>query len=82
MCYNTSIMGVITIEVPQRVEKKYKLASKKEADEVIDKLDRMAKKKKYVDLSEVFGMWTDRKESAQEIARELRRKNNTRSKNG
>ncbi len=75
-------MGVITIEVPQRVSKKYQIDSEKKAKELIESLDKMSpQKKKLRDLSDVVGIWADRIESAEEIARELRRKSN-RVKNG
>jgi hypothetical protein len=75
-------MGVITIEIPQKVKKSYKIESADSAKSIIDQLDRDAQKKKYVDLSDVVGIWADRPESAEEIARELRRKSNSRQKNG
>jgi hypothetical protein len=78
-CYNL-IMGVITIEVPQPVTKRYKLKSEKSATEVIEKLDRLVKRsdngmtgRKRIDFSGVIGMWADRPESTEEIARKLRR---------
>ncbi len=76
-------MGVITIEVPQKVRKNYQIASEKKAKELIDSLDLLEpKKKKLRDLSDVVGIWADRTESAEEIARELRRKSNLRRGNG
>jgi hypothetical protein len=75
-------MGVITIEVPQRVKMTYRINSKESANEVIEKLDQVTKKGRNVDLSDVLGIWADRPESAEEIARELRRKSNSRVKNG
>ena len=64
-------MGIITIEVPQKGEKSYKIASKKKARDLIEELDQMAPKRKLRDLSSVFGMWADRTESTEQIAREL-----------
>lgn len=70
-------MGVITIEVPQQVNKKYQIASEKKARQLIESLDKVRPKtKKLRDLSDAVGIWADRSESAEEIARELRRKNN------
>lgn len=72
-------MGLITIEVPQRVTKTYQIASEKKAKELIDNLDKMKQKKgKIRDLSDVFGIWADRPESAEEIARKLRKSSNQR----
>lgn len=70
-------MGVITIEVPQRVNRKYQIASEKKARQLIESLDKARPKtKKLRDLSEAVGIWADRPESAEEIARDLRRKSN------
>lgn len=70
-------MGLITIEVPQRVTKKYQIASEKKAKELIDSLDKMKpKKEKGRDLSDAVGLWAARSESAEEIARKLRKSNN------
>lgn len=75
-------MGVITIEVPQPVRTTYRIDSEEKARDVIEDLDKVATKKKYVDLSDVLGIWADRPESGEEIARELRKKSNSRVKNG
>lgn len=71
------ITGMITIEAPERVSSMYQNDSEKKAKELIESLDKIRpRKKKLRDLSDVAGMWSFRKESAEEIARELRRKNN------
>ena len=75
-------MGVITVEVPQRIKQNYRIDSKIKAEELIDSLDRLGTKKKILDLSDIVGLWADRKESGEEISRELRRKSNSRVKNG
>jgi len=75
-------MGVITVEVPQRIKENYRIDSEFKAKELIANLDRLGTKKKLRDLSDIVGLWADRNESAEEIARELRRKSNSRLKNG
>lgn len=75
-------MGVITIEVPQRVKRSYRIESEDSAKDVMKRLEKVAKKSKLVDLTSVFGIWSDRTESAEEISAELRKKSNSRVKNG
>lgn len=75
-------MGVITIEVPQKVKKVYRLVSEDSAKDVMEKLDKLVKKANRSDLTSVVGIWADRTESAEEIARDLRKKSNSRIKNG
>ena len=75
-------MGVITIEVPQPVRTTYKIESEDSAKDVIEELDKVATKKKYIDLSDVLGIWADRDQSRDEIAEDLRKNTNSRTKNG
>ena len=75
-------MGVITIEVPQRVKRDYRIDSKDSAREIIERLDKVAKQAKHIDLSSVLGIWADRPETSEKIARDLRKKSNSREKNG
>jgi len=75
-------MGLITIQVPQRVKKIYRIDSEDSAREVIKNLDKVAKATKFVDLSSVSGIWADRPGTRDQIARELRKKSNSRVKNG
>lgn len=69
-------MGVITVEVPMPIDEDYTIESRLKAKKLIDSLRELGVKKKRRDLSDVVGIWADRKESAEEIARELRRKSN------
>jgi L-lactate utilization protein LutB len=71
-------MGQITIEVPQKLNKTYRIISEDSAKEVLDKLEVMVKKANHVKKKGLLGLWADREESAEEIARELRRKSNNR----
>ncbi len=71
-------MGLITIEVPQRVTRTYQIVSEKKAKELIDSLDQMKPKSgKEADdldsaLNAVFGIWSDRKESTADTAKRIR----------
>jgi len=71
-------MGRITIEVPQKLNKTYRIISEDSAKEVLDKLEVMVKKANHIKKNGLLGLWADREESAEEIARELRRKSNNR----
>ncbi len=72
-------MGVITIEIPQGVNRKYRIVSESSAKEVLSELENLVKRENKIDDDEILGMWADRKESAGEIARNLRRRSNDRS---
>lgn len=76
------VMGQITIEIPQRMKKSYRIDSVDSARDVIKRLEQVTKNEKFVDLSSVFGIWAARPESRDEIARELRKKSNSRTKDG
>jgi hypothetical protein len=72
-------MGQITIEIPQKVNRKYRLVSKSSAKEVLSQLEILVKNENQVSDDEILGLWADRKDSAEEIARNLREKTNHRS---
>jgi hypothetical protein len=81
-------MGQLVIEVPQNINLKVSVTSVKVADEIL----RLVKSPKktletitldlpYDDLDEIdeneaIGIWADREETADEIARAIRDKNN------
>ena len=76
-------MGQITIEIPQSVERKFRIVSEISAKEVLSKLEIIVKKENKIDDDEILGLWSERKESVKEIAQDLRKKTNDRSlKNG
>ena len=80
-------MGQLVIEVPQNINLKFSVKSVEVADEIL-RLVKSPKKKletiqlEYpydlndVDEREAVGIWADRKETADEIARAIRGKNN------
>ncbi len=79
-------MGQLVIEVPQNINLTFSVESVEVADEIL----RLVKKPKElktiqlnypydmddVDANEALGIWADRKETADEIARTIRDKNN------
>ena len=76
-------MGQITIEIPQSVDRKFRIISEISAKEVLSKLEIIVKKENKIDDDEILGLWSERKESVEEIAQDLRKKTNDRSlKNG
>ena len=72
-------MGQITIEIPQSVNRNYRLVSESSAKKVLSDLEHIIKAENKVADDEILGLWSDRKESVEEIAQELRRKSNDRS---
>lgn len=72
-------MGQITIEIPQSVNRNYRLITENSAQEVLSKLETLVREENKVDDDEILGLWADRKESVEELARNLRRKSNDRS---
>ena len=75
-------MGVITIKVPQDVNKTYRIASEAKARQLIDRLEGIETGKKRRDLGDVVGLWAERSQTAEEIARELRRGSNSKRSDG
>ena len=72
-------MGQITIEIPQSVNRNYRIVSEESAKKVLSNLELLVKKENDIADDEILGLWADRKETAEEIAKELRRKSNNRS---
>lgn len=79
-------MGQLVIEVPQNVNLKFRVKSAEIADEIL-RLVKSPKKKletitldlpynlDEIDENEAVGIWADREESAEEIARRIRENN-------
>ncbi|MDQ3711359.1 MAG: hypothetical protein M3388_03990, partial [Acidobacteriota bacterium] len=78
-CYNSAIMGQITIEIPQSVNRNYRIVSESSAKKVLSNLEHLVKTENDIADNEILGLWSDRKESVEDIASELRRKSNNRS---
>lgn len=66
-------MGRITIEIPQKINRTYRLISENSAKEILPGLDQMVKQENSFEDDEILGLWADREESVEEIARELRK---------
>ena len=75
-------MGQITIEIPQSVNRNYRIVSEDSARKVLSKLEILLKEENKIDHNEILGLWADREESVEEIARELRSGWNRTKKNG
>lgn len=69
-------MGQITIEIPQKVNRKYRIVSESSAKEVLAKLEKLLKKENKIDDDEILGLWADRNETVEEIAGNLRKRSN------
>jgi hypothetical protein len=74
------IMGQITIEIPQKVSKTYRIVSEDSAEQIISNLEILVTKENAVADDEILGLWADREETVEEIARDLRNKSNDRSR--
>lgn len=72
-------MGQITIEITQQINRSYRMVSENSATEVLSKLEHLVEQENKIDDGEILGLWADRKESVEEIAKELRQKSNDRS---
>ncbi len=72
-------MGQITIEIPQKINRTYRLVTENSAEKVLSNLDQIIRQENSVDDDEILGLWADREESAKEIAKDLRNKSNRRT---
>ncbi|MEO8073410.1 MAG: hypothetical protein ABI891_09070 [Acidobacteriota bacterium] len=84
-------MGQVTIEIPQNINRTYQVKDSEFGEQLLQNLEDFEKKTKSdklaniipprrnslkKDLAEAVGIWADREESAEEIARKIRDKNN------
>lgn len=65
-------MGQIIIEIPQNVNRTYRIVSEDSAQKLLLNLERLLKKEKPAEDEDILGLWTDREESVKEIARKSR----------
>lgn len=78
-------MGQVVIEIPQDVFAAFRVDDSKVSEQLLDDLKPYSEsrpglsaellKRRKAALEEVRGIWSDRKESAQEIARKIREAN-------
>ena len=70
-------MGQITIEIPQNISRTFRIqASDDSIKQILSELEKLAGSENSSmtnEPDEVLGIWADREESADEIARKLRR---------
>lgn len=84
-------MGQSVIEVPQNINRVFRVDNSEFSEKLLENLEDFEKKTKpkklanvipprrnslKEDLEKAFGIWADREESAEEIARNIRDKNN------
>ncbi len=81
-------MGELIIEVPQNVKRFYRVKDSKFSEQLLHDLEKNSssvetpavlsprRNNLKEDLADVFGIWSDREESAEEIARKIRNRNN------
>ncbi len=72
-------MGQITIEIPQKMSKTYRIISEDSAKQIVSNLEILVTKENSVEDDDILELWTDRTESVEEIAKDLRDKSNNRS---
>ena len=65
-------MGQITIEIPQSVQRNYRIISVDSANDILSKIEILVKDENNIKDDEVLGMWADRPESVEEISQTLR----------
>jgi hypothetical protein len=79
-------MGQLVIEIPQNIIRSFHIEDNKFSEKLLLDLENESVKKSNIipprrnslkeDLAQACGIWADRKESGQEIARTIRDKNN------
>lgn len=72
-------MGQITIEIPQKTSKTYRIISEDSAKRIISNIEIEVTKENSVEDDEILGLWSNRDEAVEEIAMDLRSKSNNRS---
>ncbi len=55
LCYNLSIMGQIIIEIPQNVNRTYRIVSENVAKRLLENLERVTEKE--VEDEDILGLW-------------------------
>ena len=82
-------MGQVVIELPQKVNLTYRFDDTKTGEKILKNLDDLAEERSKTpaimpprrnslkeDGDAILGIWADRTESAEEIARKIRNQNN------
>lgn len=72
------IMGSLTIEIPLKINRTFRVEDKQDAEKLIRELESLNKKKKEA-FDDVLGIWSGREESEEVLTENLRRKSNLRN---
>lgn len=70
-------MGSLTIEIPLKINRTFRVEDEREAERLVRELENMNKKKNAFD--DVLGIWAGREEKEEDLTEELRRKSNLRN---
>ena len=70
-------MGTISISLPIKVKGAFRVRDRKAARKLIDELEKIGERVTPID--ELFGIWTDRSETSEELTERLRDRNNQRN---
>lgn len=61
-------MGQIIIEIPQNVNRNYRIISEDSAKKLLSNLERLVKKETVVEDEDILGLWTAPNELGKEVA--------------
>lgn len=70
-------MGSLTIEIPLKVNQKFRVEDKKFATKLLRELENQGKNKGVFD--DVLGIWANREKTSEELTKDLRQKSNKRN---
>lgn len=62
-------MGQITIEIPQKTSKTYRIVSEDSAKRIISNIEIEVSKENSVEDDEILGLWSDRDERLKKLQR-------------
>lgn len=65
-------MGQIIIEIPQDIDRLYRIPLHESAEDILLKVDKLIALSNSIEDDEILNLWADCKESASEIAEEAR----------
>ena len=61
MCYNLLNMGQIIIEIPQAVNRTFRIVSEDSAKKLLANLERLLKKEKAIEDEDILSLWAEPK---------------------
>lgn len=68
-------MGSLTIEIPMKINRSFRVDDEKVATELLHELEQLNKSP----FEEVLGIWKARVENSEDLTQELRKKSNLRN---